>query len=71
MPGWHIECSAMVKILKRYPAISTGGDHSVHHENKIAQCKGTFGYNRTNFWMRKFLLIDNKKYQNHYIIYID
>ena len=64
-PGWHIECSAMGrKYLGENFDIHTGGvDHiPVHHENEIAQCKGSFGHNPANFWMHcEFLLVDGGK----------
>lgn len=64
-PGWHIECSAMGrKYLGENFDIHTGGvDHiPIHHENEIAQCKGSFGHNPSNFWMHcEFLLVDGGK----------
>lgn len=64
-PGWHIECSAMGrKFLGEHFDIHTGGvDHiPVHHENEIAQCKGSFGHNPANYWMHcEFLLVDGGK----------
>ncbi len=64
-PGWHIECSAMGrKYLGEHFDIHTGGvDHiPIHHENEIAQCKGSFGHNPANFWMHcEFLLVDGGK----------
>ena len=64
-PGWHIECSAMGrKYLGENFDIHTGGvDHiPVHHENEIAQCKGSFGHNPANFWMHcEFLLVGGGK----------
>jgi cysteinyl-tRNA synthetase len=64
-PGWHIECSAMGRrFLGEHFDIHTGGvDHiPIHHENEIAQCKGSFGHNPANYWMHcEFLLVDNGK----------
>lgn len=64
-PGWHIECSAMGRrFLGENFDIHTGGvDHiPVHHENEIAQCKGSFGHNPANWWMHcEFLLVDGGK----------
>ena len=64
-PGWHIECSAMGRrFLGENFDIHTGGvDHiPIHHENEIAQCKGSFGHNPANFWMHcEFLLVDGGK----------
>ena len=64
-PGWHIECSAMGrKFLGEKFDIHTGGiDHiPIHHENEIAQCKGSFGHNPANRWMHvEFLQVDGGK----------
>lgn len=64
-PGWHIECSAMGRrFLGENFDIHTGGvDHiPIHHENEIAQCKGSFGHNPARFWMHcEFLLVDGGK----------
>ena len=64
-PGWHIECSAMGRrFLGENFDIHTGGvDHiPIHHENEIAQCKGSFGHNPANFWIHcEFLLVDGGK----------
>lgn len=64
-PGWHIECSAMGRrFLGENFDIHTGGvDHiPVHHENEIAQCKGSFGHNPANKWMHcEFLLVNGGK----------
>ena len=64
-PGWHIECSAMGrKYLGENFDIHTGGvDHiPIHHENEIAQCKGSFGHNPANFWIHcEFLQVDGGK----------
>ena len=64
-PGWHIECSAMGRrFLGEHFDIHTDGvDHiPIHHENEIAQCKGSFGHNPANWWMHcEFLLVDGGK----------
>ena len=64
-PGWHIECSTMGRrFLGENFDIHTGGvDHiPIHHENEIAQCKGSFGHNPANYWMHcEFLLVDGGK----------
>ena len=64
-PGWHIECSAMGRrFLGEHFDIHTGGiDHvSIHHENEIAQCKGSFGHNPANFWMHcEYLQVNGGK----------
>ena len=52
------------KYLGEHFDIHTGGvDHiPIHHENEIAQCKGSFGHNPANFWMHcEFLLVDGGK----------
>ena len=64
-PGWHLECSAMSKkFLGRHFDIHTGGvDHvPIHHENEIAQSKGSTGEIPANYWMHcEFLLVDGGK----------
>lgn len=64
-PGWHLECSTMGRrFLGEQFDIHTGGvDHiPVHHENEIAQCKGSFGKNPASFWMHcEHLLVDGGK----------
>ncbi len=64
-PGWHIECSAMVRALLGQPIdIHTGGiDHiPVHHTNEIAQSEAAFGKPLARFWLHSaFLTIDNRK----------
>lgn len=64
-PGWHIECSAMIKAeLGKNIDIHTGGiDHiPVHHTNEIAQseCAHSFsGNNRfVNYWCHVNFLQD-------------
>ena len=64
-PGWHLECSAMSrKYLGEVFDIHTGGvDHiPTHHENEIAQSKGTFGKIPAKVWMHvEFLQVDGGK----------
>ncbi|MDX2239819.1 MAG: cysteine--tRNA ligase [Leptolyngbyaceae cyanobacterium bins.302] len=53
-PGWHIECSAMVKeLLGDRIDIHTGGEDLVfpHHENEIAQSEAASAKPLANFWM--------------------
>lgn len=56
-PGWHIECSAMIrKLLGEQIDIHTGGiEHiPIHHNNEIAQsecCSGKKPFSR--FWMHR------------------
>lgn len=64
-PGWHIECSAMGrKYLGEQFDIHTGGIDLIptHHENEIAQSKGTCGKIPANYWMHgEYLLINGGK----------
>ena len=64
-PGWHIECSAMGrKYLGEQFDIHTGGIDLIptHHENEIAQSKGTCGKVPARFWLHgEYLLIDGGK----------
>ncbi|MEE2670208.1 MAG: cysteine--tRNA ligase [Bdellovibrionota bacterium] len=53
-PGWHIECSAMVKsILGETIDIHGGGIDLIfpHHENEIAQSEGCNCTNYCNYWV--------------------
>lgn len=53
-PGWHIECSAMIKKHLGHPIdIHTGGvDHiPVHHTNEIAQSESAYGAPFVGTWM--------------------
>ena len=64
-PGWHIECSAMGrKYLGEQFDIHTGGIDLIptHHENEIAQSKGTCGKVPARYWMHgEYLLINGGK----------
>ncbi len=64
-PGWHIECSAMsTKYLGNHFDIHTGGVDNIfpHHENEIAQSRGTTGEKFVNYWMHcEHLIVDGKK----------
>ncbi|MEY8749056.1 cysteine--tRNA ligase [Alkalicoccobacillus gibsonii] len=64
-PGWHIECSAMVKkYLGDTIDIHAGGrDLSFpHHENEIAQSEALTDKPMANYWMHNgFINIDNEK----------
>lgn len=66
-PGWHIECSAMIrKTLGEQIDIHTGGiEHiPIHHNNEIAQsecCTGKKPFSR--FWLhRAHLQLDGAKF---------
>ncbi|GAE26011.1 cysteinyl-tRNA synthetase [Halalkalibacter wakoensis JCM 9140] len=64
-PGWHIECSAMVKkYLGDTIDIHAGGqDLSFpHHENEIAQSEALTEKPMANYWLHNgFINIDNEK----------
>ncbi|MEM9006783.1 MAG: cysteine--tRNA ligase [Cyanobacteria bacterium P01_F01_bin.86] len=53
-PGWHIECSAMIRDgLGNTIDIHTGGGDLVfpHHENEIAQSEAATGKPLSHYWM--------------------
>ena len=53
-PGWHIECSAMIRArLGDSIDIHTGGSDLVfpHHENEIAQSEATTHRPLANYWL--------------------
>jgi cysteinyl-tRNA synthetase len=65
-PGWHIECSAMIRaLLGDQIDLHLGGEDLVfpHHQNEIAQSEGATGkrpFVRT--WLhRRFLVVDGAK----------
>lgn len=64
-PGWHIECSAMIKaLLGTEIDIHTGGiDHiPVHHNNEIAQSESANGRPLARYWLHEaFLNVDGRK----------
>ena len=64
-PGWHIECSAMSEKLLGVPFdIHTGGIDLKfpHHENEIAQTRGSGSKGLTNyFFHNNHLLVDGSK----------
>jgi len=64
-PGWHIECSAMVKkYLGETIDVHCGGQDLVfpHHENEIAQSECANGTEYARYWMHNgYINIDNKK----------
>lgn len=58
-PGWHIECSAMVRgILGDTIDIHGGGMDLIfpHHENEIAQSEGCTGKTFVKYWMHNNML---------------
>ena len=64
-PGWHIECSAMVRrYLGDTIDIHCGGQDLIfpHHENEIAQSECCNGVPFANYWMHNgFISVDNVK----------
>ena len=53
-PGWHIECSAMVRDrLGETIDIHAGGEDLIfpHHENEIAQSEAVTGKELSRYWM--------------------
>lgn len=64
-PGWHIECSAMIrKLLGKTIDIHLGGiEHvSVHHTNEIAQSEAANGVKFVDYWMHyEHLTVDGSK----------
>jgi cysteinyl-tRNA synthetase len=64
-PGWHIECSAMVKKhLGDTIDIHAGGQDLTfpHHENEIAQSEAMNGKPFAKYWMHNgYINIDNEK----------
>jgi len=64
-PGWHIECSAMVrKIYGGTIDIHTGGVDLIfpHHENEIAQSEAAYGEPFVRHWVHaEHLLVDGSK----------
>ncbi len=64
-PGWHIECSAIIKAcLGETIDIHTGGiDHiPVHHSNEIAQSESANEVPLAHLWMHSaFMNVDGQK----------
>jgi cysteinyl-tRNA synthetase len=64
-PGWHIECSAMVRLeFGDSIDIHAGGVDLTfpHHENEIAQSEAVTGKPLARYWMHNgFLNIDGEK----------
>ncbi|NLB37138.1 MAG: cysteine--tRNA ligase [Clostridiales bacterium] len=64
-PGWHIECSAMVRrYLGKTIDIHCGGQDLIfpHHENEIAQSECCNGAPFANYWMHNgYINVDNVK----------
>ncbi|NEO86501.1 MAG: cysteine--tRNA ligase [Spirulina sp. SIO3F2] len=64
-PGWHIECSAMVRaILGDTIDLHTGGGDLIfpHHENEIAQSEAASQKPLANYWLHNGMVrIDAEK----------
>jgi cysteinyl-tRNA synthetase len=63
-PGWHIECSAMIKkFLGETIDIHGGGLDLIfpHHENEIAQTEGLTHKPVANYWMHNAMLLINEQ----------
>ncbi|MCQ2481879.1 MAG: cysteine--tRNA ligase [Clostridia bacterium] len=64
-PGWHIECSAMIKqYLGDTIDIHGGGQDLIfpHHENEIAQSEAANGCSFANYWVHNaFVNVDGEK----------
>ncbi len=64
-PGWHIECSTMIKkFLGKQIDIHGGGKDLVfpHHENEIAQSKCENDCDLANYWIHNGLItVDGQK----------
>ncbi|SRR5579871_175778 len=64
-PGWHIECSAMVrKILGDSIDVHGGGIDLIfpHHENELAQCEAFTGKPYVKYWLHNgFIEISGQK----------
>ncbi len=64
-PGWHIECSAMIKALLGESIDIHGGGIDLifpHHENEIAQGEGCSGKKYCNYWMHNnFINLKDEK----------
>ncbi len=63
-PGWHLECSAMVKrILGETIDIHAGGEDLVfpHHENEIAQSEALHGQPMARYWLHNSFVQTNSE----------
>lgn len=64
-PGWHIECSAMIRnYLGETIDIHCGGQDLIfpHHENEIAQGECCTGKEYARYWMHNgYINVDNVK----------
>jgi cysteinyl-tRNA synthetase len=63
-PGWHIECSAMIRKHVDHLDIHGGGADLMfpHHENERAQSEAGYGHELAKCWMHvEFLLMNKEK----------
>ncbi len=64
-PGWHIECSAMIRsLLGQEIDIHTGGEDlaQIHHNNEIAQSEAASGRTFVHYWLHSaFLTMSGEK----------
>ena len=64
-PGWHIECSAMVRdCLGETIDIHAGGEDLIfpHHENEIAQSEAVTGKPLARYWLHNGMVtVDGEK----------
>lgn len=64
-PGWHLECSTMIKlVLGETIDIHGGGEDLVfpHHENEIAQSEALHGKPLARFWIHNsFVQVEAEK----------
>ena len=64
-PGWHTECVVMILDHFKGAIDIHGGGMDLkfpHHENEIAQCKGTHHHALANYWVHNGMLnIDGEK----------
>ena len=64
-PGWHIECSAMIKKFLGDTIDIHGGGQDLafpHHQNEIAQSEAANGVKFVNYWLHNgYINIDNRK----------
>ncbi|MGB3511147.1 MAG: cysteine--tRNA ligase [Microcoleaceae cyanobacterium] len=64
-PGWHIECSAMVRdCLGETIDIHAGGADLIfpHHENEVAQSEAATGKSLAKYWLHNgFVTINGEK----------
>lgn len=64
-PGWHLECSTMIKtVLGETIDIHGGGEDLVfpHHENEIAQSESLHGKPLSRYWLHNsFVQVNSEK----------